>query len=98
MRKARTRVTVSLPVDLVELIDRSSRELKETRSALVEEWLRHGAAAHDRRALDAEIRAYYGSLTGAERREDEAIGKASSRAARALDDERPRRHRKKSAR
>ena len=89
MKKARTRVTVSLPADLVDLIDRSSRELKETRSALVEEWLRHGASSYAQRELDAEITRYYAQQSA----EDTALSRAASRAAARLTIDEPRRRR-----
>ena len=90
MKTTRTRVTVSLPADLVQLIDRCTRELKETRSGLVEDWLRRASRQYRQRVLDDEITEYYGSRSDAERDEDDAIARtAGLRAAELSFDEAP---------
>lgn len=93
MKRPRTRVTVSLPADLVDLIDRTSRELKETRSALVEEWLRQGASSRAQCALEAEITDYYSRQSAIERADDVAIARAAGRAAARLTLDEPQRRR-----
>jgi metal-responsive CopG/Arc/MetJ family transcriptional regulator len=100
--KIRTRVTVSLPAELVNRVDREARARRSTRSAVMSDWLRRGAQQHAAAALDAEITAYYSALTEEEAAENEAIAKASLAAARRLDfDERqparPRARRRRSA-
>src|SRR5579872_5335433 len=85
MRRLRKHVSVSLPGELLEAIDSAARELRETRSALMEEWLRLGARARRQDTLDDEVEAYYRERTESERREDEELAKASAGFARALD-------------
>jgi metal-responsive CopG/Arc/MetJ family transcriptional regulator len=84
MRNPHKRLTVSLPEDLVKELDRCSRKAGTSRSGLVEEWLRRGAREHVTRELHKEIEAYYGNRTAEDIREDDAIAKASTRAARRL--------------
>ena len=95
MRIRRSRVTLSLPSDLVELIDRCSAEIKETRSGLVEEWLRYASLRHRKQALDDEITAYYTNRSAAQRREDDAIARWSTRMAALIDYDQPKQRRKR---
>ena len=89
MRTRRKRVTVSLSDELLTEIDRWSRELRETRSGLMEEWLRRGARAAAEEKLNREIERYYRTRTAAQRREDEAIATATSRWAKQIDYDAP---------
>lgn len=73
MKKQRKRVTLSLPDDLVRLLDHSATVLKETRSALAEEWLRYAALREQQRTLEAELSDYYRGVSVRERAEDASI-------------------------
>jgi len=78
-------VTVSLPSNLLATVDREARGSALSRSAVMEAWLEYGRKRKIARDLDAEIEAYYGSLSGPERAEDEALAEASLRAAAELE-------------
>lgn len=82
MKKVRTRVTVSLPRELVQRIDRSSRELRVSRSRLIEDWLAAGALAGRRRELDEELQRYYAQQPEQQRAEDLSLSRASAKASR----------------
>ena len=84
MRIAHKRVTVSLPADLVEQLDRSSRRMGTTRSGLVEEWLRRGARERGQADLDRQIEIYYAGRDQAEVADDESIARAAGRLARRI--------------
>ena len=92
-KSRRVKVSLSLPEDLVASVDRRARsEPDGTRSAVVEALLRSGERALAEADLRSEVIAYYASLDSDERRENEAIARASSRAAHRLDvnDSKPR--------
>ena len=73
----RTKVSVSLPADLVALVDRGVRSRRFlSRSAAIEEALRR----LERAQRDLEIEAYYGSRTEADRGEERAWGEAGAEA------------------
>lgn len=90
--QSRTKISISLPSDLVDRIDRGVRaRIFPSRSAAIEEALRRA----ERSQRDAAIEEYYGGRTEEERRDERAWGELgaealaiSSRAA-----ERPTRHR-----
>jgi metal-responsive CopG/Arc/MetJ family transcriptional regulator len=84
MRNPRVKISVSLPSDLVARIDDTARAEVRSRSRVLEGWLRATARERAARDLEAATIAYYESLTPEDRREDEAIASASSRAARRL--------------
>jgi len=86
------KISVSLDADVLEAVDRRAARNKTTRSAVMEQWLRSAARQVELQRLEEETAAYYDSLTSAERREDAALARASSRAFRKLIiDEPPRR-------
>jgi metal-responsive CopG/Arc/MetJ family transcriptional regulator len=86
------KISVSLDADVLEAVDRRAARNKTTRSAVMEQWLRSAARQVELQRLEEETAAYYDSLTPAERREDAALARASSRAFRKLIiDEPPRR-------
>lgn len=92
--RMKSRVTISLPADVVAEADRLGRRNGiASRSALVETAVRLLLRQLRARELEASLDAYYGSRPGAERRDDDAIVAASVRRARAtdLDREPPRR-------
>jgi len=83
MKKARTkrvRVTVSLPADLVRRLDRK-RATGTSRSRVVEALLEDSDKRQRQGDLDAEVEEYYRKWAT---EEDDAIAKASGRAARRL--------------
>ena len=84
MRVYRKRVSISLPADLLAEIDDRCRMLRETRSGLMEEWLRQMAVQAAQLQLDREIAAYYRGAPAAQRVRDEESVSAFSGAARGL--------------
>lgn len=77
----KTKVSVSLPLDLLEEIDAEAAQTSRSRSQIFEVWLR--IAAHRRAAaqLERDTLAYYASRTAEQEAEDEALSQASLRAA-----------------
>jgi len=84
MGTPRVKISVSLPHDLVARIDQAARAEARSRSRVLEGWLRASARERAGRELEATTIAYYESLTPEDREEEEAVGAASSRAARRL--------------
>ena len=83
VKKARTkrvRVTVSLPADLVRRLDRK-RRAGTPRSRVVEALLEESDKRHRQSELEAEVHEYYRKWAT---EEDDAIARASGRAARRL--------------
>jgi Arc/MetJ-type ribon-helix-helix transcriptional regulator len=75
--QGRTKISVSLPRDLVDLIDRGVRAHRfPSRSAAIEEALRRA----ERSQRDAAIEEYYGGRTDEERREERAWGELGAEA------------------
>jgi hypothetical protein len=90
------KVSLTLSADLVALVDRDANRRKDTRSGVVEQWLRRAAAADVEREIEEATAAYYQSLRRNDRAEDEAVSKALSAAARRIaydNSEAPRRRR-----
>lgn len=79
----RRKVSVTLSEDLVSRIDRHAGK-RETRSGVMERWLRRAAFLATKEEIEEATIAYYESLTGEERAEDEALSRSLSRAARRL--------------
>src|SRR2546423_12040783 len=73
----RTRVTVSLPSDLVRRLDRQSRAQGASRSGLAERWLRAGERQGSLLSLEQELESYYAMPS-----EDSELAGALGRAAR----------------
>ena len=97
-KNPRVRVTVTLPRDLVERLDRAAKGARASRSRVMEDWLRSGAHAELARKLEAETIAYYESMTADERAEEAAMAAAFARAAKRVNIDgpplRPRRRRR----
>jgi hypothetical protein len=74
----RTRVTVSLPSDLVRRLDRQSRAQGASRSGVAERWLRAGERQGSLLSLEQELERYY---SGPQETDSELAG-ALGRAAR----------------
>lgn len=85
MESTRVKVSITLAPELLRTIDRARRSRPgESRSAVIEEWLRRGAQHEEEARLRAETIEYYERRSSAEVREDAALARASSRAARRL--------------
>jgi len=78
---SRTRVTVSLPADLVRRLDRYGRAHGASRSGVAERWLRAGERQTSLVALEQELETYYLRAKGGE---EAALGAALGRAAREI--------------
>lgn len=90
------KVSLTLSQDLVVLIDRNAKMTGSTRSGVIEAWLRSSASRAAERSIEDATAAYYASLRGEAREDDDAISKAMSRSATKItyDEPRPRRARK----
>jgi metal-responsive CopG/Arc/MetJ family transcriptional regulator len=78
-------VSITLAPDLLRAVDAAVRKQSHlSRSAIIESWLRRAARLELEDRLRDETIAYYESLSREERREDVAIARAASRAARRL--------------
>lgn len=100
MTAPKVKVSLTISGDLLALVDRDARRHNDTRSGVVEQWLRRAANASVEKEIADATTAYYQSLHRDERAEDEALARALSAAARhvAYDDAaRPRRRRRATA-
>lgn len=80
--EAKAKVTVSINPSILAIVDQAVLKDKAlSRSAVVEEALRHWHREHKRKALDAETEEYYLSLTEEERNEDRLWSNFSSKPA-----------------
>lgn len=79
---AKLKLSVTLSADVLALVDQDAHRLGETRSGVIEKWLRRAAAGNVEREIEQATEAYYRSLRGEERKEGDALSKALSRAAR----------------
>jgi metal-responsive CopG/Arc/MetJ family transcriptional regulator len=75
----KTKLSLTVSADLLELVDRDVRKLKGTRSSVIELWLRRAAIASTRKSIEDATAAYYLSLQVTE--EDENLSRALSKAA-----------------
>lgn len=93
---SKLKVSLTLSQDLVVLIDRNARRTGSTRSGVVEDWLRSSASRAAESTIENATAAYYASLRGEAKTDDDAISKAMSRSAMKIvyDTPRPRRARK----
>jgi hypothetical protein len=82
MTTVKLKVSLTLSADLVALVDRDAKRRKDTRSGVVEQWLRRAAAGNVERELEQATAAYYRSLRDEERIQNEVESKALSAAAR----------------
>jgi hypothetical protein len=79
---AKLKVSLSLSADVLALVDRTARRGNDTRSGVIEQWLRRAATAAAEQELTEATAAYYRSLRGDERDDDEALSRGLSEAAR----------------
>jgi hypothetical protein len=70
------KVSLTLSADVVALVDHDARRLKDTRSGIVEQWLRLAANASVGQEIEDVTAAYYRSLSGEEDAEDEVMPNA----------------------
>lgn len=96
MTAAKLKVSLTLSADVVALVDRDALRRKNTRSGIIEQWLRRAANVAVESELVEATAAYYTSLGREEAAEDEAIARASSKASRRVsyDDPSPRRRKR----
>jgi metal-responsive CopG/Arc/MetJ family transcriptional regulator len=78
----KTKVSVSLPHDLLEEIDHEAALTSRSRSQIFEIWLRLAGRRRAAEKLEGDTLAYYTSRTTAQAVEEEALSRASLRAAR----------------
>jgi hypothetical protein len=81
-RAAKLKVSLTLSADVLALVDRDARRHKDTRSGVIERWLRRAAQGNVERDIERATAAYYASLRDNERTEEAALSKALSAAAR----------------
>jgi len=77
----KTKVSISLPRDLLEEIDSEAELTSKSRSQIFEIWLRLAARRRAAATLELDTLAYYASRTAEQEAEDEAISRASLRMA-----------------
>lgn len=78
----KTKVSVSLPRDLLEEIDEEAAQTSRSRSQILEIWLRLARRRRAAQKLEQDTLAYYATRTAEQAAEDEALSQASLRAAR----------------
>lgn len=76
----KTKVSVSLPSDLLEQIDTEAAQTSRSRSQIFEVWLQLAARRRAAEKLERDTLAYYTSRTAEQADEDEALARASLRA------------------
>lgn len=82
MTAAKMKVSLTLSSDVVALVDRDAQRRNDTRSGVIEQWLRRAANASVEKEVADATAAYYQSLRGDERIEDESLSRGLSAAAR----------------
>lgn len=85
----KVKVSVTIDADVLRAVDRLAAVEADTRSGVIQRWLRQGSRLAERARLENDTAAYYDGLTVAERDEDARWAKAATRAVRDLtfDDE-----------
>lgn len=78
----KAKISVSLPRDLLEEIDDEAAQTSRSRSQILETWLRLAARRRAAEKLERDTLAYYTRRTSEQEAEDEAVSRASLRAAR----------------
>jgi hypothetical protein len=82
MTAAKLKVSLTLSADLVALVDRDAQRRNDTRSGVVDQWLRRAANASVEQEVTEATAAYYLSLRSEDRAEDESLSRALSDASR----------------
>ena len=80
----KVKVSISLDSQLLVLVDRLAANEGQTRSAVIERWLREGSRRGAAARLEEETAAYYDSLGPEDKDDDAAWATAASKAARKL--------------
>lgn len=80
--RAKLKLSLSLSAEVVALVDRTARRESDTRSGVIEQWLRRASAAAAEQEIEEATAAYYHSLRGDERSDDAALSRGLSEAAR----------------
>ena len=76
----KVKISVTIDADLLAEIDRyTANSDGQTRSSVIESWLRRGARKQAALKLEKDTIAYYQSLTAEQREEDNEWSEASSR-------------------
>ena len=95
---AKLKVSLTLSSDLVALVDRDAKRRRDTRSGVIEKWLRKAATATAKREVEEATAAYYLALRAEGHQDEEAtLSRALSSAARKVpygDEPAPRRGRR----
>jgi metal-responsive CopG/Arc/MetJ family transcriptional regulator len=78
----KAKVSVSLPSDLLDEIDDEAAQTSRSRSQVFEVWLRLASRRRAAAKLEQDTLAYYTNRTAEQEAEDEALSRASLRAAR----------------
>jgi hypothetical protein len=81
---AKLKVSLSLSADVVALVDRTARQGNDTRSGVIERWLRRAATATVEQEIAEATAAYYRSLRDDELADEEALSRGLSKAARRI--------------
>ena len=85
MNTTRTKLSITLAPDVVKEIDRAvERRVADSRSAVIEKWLRRVSRLNAEARLRDETIAYYESLSAADTADDTALSTAGAAAARRL--------------
>jgi metal-responsive CopG/Arc/MetJ family transcriptional regulator len=85
MDQAKTKLSITLAPDIIEAVDRAiARQVANSRSAVIETWLRRASRIDAEARLREETIAYYESLSETERAQERAISRATAKAARRL--------------
>lgn len=85
MEGVRSKLSITLAPDLIRAVDREARKhSRGSRSAVIESWLRRAARMNLEDQLRTATISYYESLSAEERKEDAALARSASRAARKL--------------
>jgi metal-responsive CopG/Arc/MetJ family transcriptional regulator len=79
---AKLKVSLSLSADVLALVDRTAQRGKDTRSGVIERWLRRAATAAAEQEVAEATAAYYRSLRNDDRDDEEALSRSLSDAAR----------------
>jgi hypothetical protein len=79
---AKLKVSLSLSADVLALVDRTARRGNDTRSGVIDRWLRRAATAAAEQELEEATATYYRSLRSDERADDDALSRGLSNAAR----------------
>lgn len=78
------KVSLTLSADVVALVDRDAARRHETRSGVIETWLRRAVSAAVEKELEQATAAYYLSLRGSALAEDDRLSRALSKTARRI--------------